>query len=69
MAEGKLPGFEYDRQTTVVEEVQCGFHENSAHKYTETLKLKNVTIQVLKCKICGKTSIGWKSQENTEEIE
>lgn len=44
-----------------------GVHALSPHKYQEELKLKNVTIQILRCKICGKTSIGWYRQENTEE--
>lgn len=45
-----------------------GIHELSPHKYQEETKLKNVTIQILRCKTCGKVSIGWYRQENTEEV-
>jgi len=31
--------------------------------------LKNVTIEILRCPVCGKTSIGWFRQADTEEIE
>ena len=29
---------------------------------------KNCTVEILKCPKCGKVSIGWYRQENTEEI-
>lgn len=29
---------------------------------------KNVTIEVLKCKVCGHVSIAWRRQNNTEDI-
>lgn len=29
---------------------------------------KNVTVEILRCPICGEVSIGWKRQDNTEEI-
>lgn len=31
-------------------------------------RLKNVTVEILKCPICGKISIGWYPQEDTEDI-
>ena len=30
--------------------------------------LKNVTVEILRCPVCGKVSIGWIRQDNTEEI-
>jgi len=46
-----------------------GIHELSPHKYALVQKLKNVTIEILQCEICGKLSIGWYRQENTEEVD
>lgn len=46
-----------------------GIHELSPHRYEEVKKLKNVTIQILRCKVCGEISIGWHRQDNTEDIE
>lgn len=37
-------------------------------KYKVAEVHKNVTIEVLKCAICGHVSIGWRRQENTEDI-
>ena len=45
-----------------------GIHELSPHNYTLTEKLRNVTIEILKCEDCGDVSIGWYRQENTEDI-
>lgn len=30
---------------------------------------KNVTVEILRCPICGKREIGWYKQPDTEEIE
>lgn len=46
-----------------------GVHELSPHKYVRTQRLKNVTVEILQCKVCGKVSIGWYLQENTEEVD
>lgn len=46
-----------------------GIHELSPHKYVLEQRLRNVTIEILHCKVCGKVSIGWYRQEDTEEIE
>ena len=29
---------------------------------------KNVTVEIIKCKVCGDVSVGWRRQENTEDI-
>lgn len=29
---------------------------------------KNVTVEILRCPKCGELSIGWKRQDNTEDI-
>ena len=31
-------------------------------------RLKNVTVEILTCPKCGKTSIGWYRQDNTEDV-
>lgn len=46
-----------------------GIHELSPHKFQEEMKLKNVTVQILRCKECGVVSIGWYRQDNTEILE
>lgn len=45
-----------------------GIHELSPHAFQEELHLRNVTVQVLRCKTCGYVSIGWRRQNNTEEV-
>lgn len=37
-------------------------------KYELSEKYKNVTVEILKCPVCGNVSIGWYKQDNTEEI-
>lgn len=37
-------------------------------KYQLMESYRNVTIEILKCPVCGHISIGWKKQDNTEEI-
>lgn len=46
-----------------------GEHELDPCLYKEVMKLKNVTIQILKCERCGHVTIGWIRQPDTEEIE
>lgn len=46
-----------------------GKHALSPHKFVEEITLRNVTVQVLCCEKCGKVSIGWTRQDNTEEVE
>ena len=46
-----------------------GIHELSPHNFKKVQRLKNVTIEILQCKVCGKVSIGWQRQKNPEEIE
>ena len=29
---------------------------------------ENVTVEILRCPVCGEISIGWKRQDNTEDI-
>lgn len=45
-----------------------GIHPLSPHRFKEELHLRNVEIQILRCKICGHVSIGWRRQDNTEEV-
>ena len=45
-----------------------GIHELSPHIYHLEQRLKNVTVEILKCDVCGKVSIGWYKQENTEDV-
>ena len=37
-------------------------------RYELSEKYRNVTVEILKCPVCGNVSIGWYKQENTEEI-
>lgn len=46
-----------------------GIHPLSPHHFVEEEHLKNVTIQILRCKNCGHVSVGWCRQDNTEEVE
>lgn len=46
-----------------------GVHDLSPHNFKKVQRLKNVTVEILQCKVCGKVSIGWYRQNNTEEIE
>lgn len=46
-----------------------GIHELSGHAFVKEQTAKNVTVEILRCKICGKVSIGWRRQHNTIEIE
>lgn len=39
-----------------------------ACKYELVEKYKNVTVEILRCPICGEMSIGWYRQDNTEDI-
>jgi hypothetical protein len=45
-----------------------GVHELSPHPFALERKLRNVTVEVLRCPICGEYSIGWTRQPNTEDI-
>ena len=45
-----------------------GIHPLSPHQYVQEEHLKNVTVQVLRCKKCGHVSIGWYRQPDTEEV-
>lgn len=44
-----------------------GVHEAEPHMYELAERHKNVTVEVLRCKHCGKVSIGWYRQDNTED--
>ena len=46
-----------------------GKHELDPCEYREILRLKNVTISILKCDNCGHISVGWMRQDNTEEVD
>ena len=46
-----------------------GIHELAPHKFKLEQKLRNVTIEILRCEECGEVSIGWYRQEDTEEVE
>lgn len=45
-----------------------GVHELSPHMFILEQKLRNVTIEILRCPTCGEVSIGWYRQSNTEEV-
>ena len=43
-----------------------GIHDLSPHKFKLDQRLRNVTIEILRCEECGEVSIGWYRQEDTE---
>ena len=45
-----------------------GKHELDPCIYREILRLRNVTVQILKCEKCGHITVGWFRQENTEDV-
>ena len=38
-------------------------------RYDVVEKYRNVTVEVLRCKVCGHAEISWYRQEDTEEVE
>ena len=44
-----------------------GVHELEPHAYQETQIIHNATVSILKCKNCGKESVGWLRQPNSYE--
>ncbi|MBO5969969.1 MAG: hypothetical protein J6S14_15885 [Clostridia bacterium] len=46
-----------------------GVHELTACCYQLKQKLRNVTVEILECPVCGDVSIGWYRQDNTEEVD
>lgn len=45
-----------------------GENELSACAFQLEQRLRNVTVEILRCPKCGNVSIGWYKQENTEDI-
>lgn len=46
-----------------------GVHDLSPHHFKKVQRLKNVTVEILQCKVCGKVSIGWYRQNDTVEVD
>lgn len=46
-----------------------GINELDPCFYEVVEAYENVSIEILKCKKCGHTTISWKRQENTNEIQ
>lgn len=46
-----------------------GVHELDPCVYAEKQVLRNVTVTVSQCIHCGHVSIGWRRQDNTEEVQ
>ena len=49
-------------------EVHIGERPLSPCKFVLSEIYKNVTVEILKCPICGEVSVGWYRQDNTEDI-
>ena len=64
MNERECPQCSYPKGWTVKPD---GIHELSPCDFEEVGIYRNVTVQVLRCKRCGRESIGWYRQENTVE--
>lgn len=45
-----------------------GVHDLSPHNFVTVQILKNVTIEVVRCTVCGEISTAWYRQEDTEDI-
>lgn len=79
MSEHTCPKCSYPKGWTVKpdgihELVPCDFEEVGVYRNATVQVLleevriyRNVTVQVLRCKRCGRESIGWYRQENTVE--
>lgn len=48
--------------------VQIGNVKLDPCQYVVAEAYRNVTVEVLRCRVCGAVSIGWRRQENTEAI-
>lgn len=46
-----------------------GINELDPCVYEEIERLKNVTVSIRKCKVCGYIDIAWERQDDTERIE
>lgn len=46
-----------------------GIHDLDACDFKVVEKLRNVTIEVIRCEKCGHEEISWYRQEDTEEVE
>lgn len=45
-----------------------GIHELSPHRFVLEKRLRNVTIEILRCPVCGEESVGWYRKEDTKEV-
>ena len=46
-----------------------GIHEVDPCSFVLEETLRNVTIEILRCRNCGRISIAWKRQDNTEVVD
>jgi len=46
-----------------------GRNELDACTYEEIERWKNVTISVLRCKVCGHVELAWYRQDDTEQVD
>jgi hypothetical protein len=44
-----------------------GEHPMSLHQFVEVERIPNCEVQILKCTVCGKISIGWKRMGDRRE--
>lgn len=45
-----------------------GANELDPCVYREVQRLRNVTVNICRCKYCGTLDVSWTAQENTEDI-
>ena len=46
-----------------------GEHPMSMHQYVEVERIPNCEVQILKCTVCGKISVGWKRMGYEDEYD
>lgn len=46
-----------------------GVNELDPCIYEEVERYRNVTVSVMRCKVCGHVEVSWTRQDDTEEVE
>lgn len=48
--------------------MRIGEHEIDPCLYEVVQRVENVTVEILRCKYCGKTEVTWIKQENSVDL-
>ena len=60
--------FEYSCEDSSIVIKPDGEHELDPHVYEDIEMYVNATVIISRCKYCGKITISWIRQENTEQV-